>query len=406
MHKTHGMNENQPIPLTGVVQHYAWGGYEYIPALIGQTNAAREPFAELWMGVHGRGPARLQLGASTPLLSEWLGSHPEALGAARHRFGEQLPFLFKILDVREMLSIQSHPTKAQAEAGFRRENEAGISLEAPHRNFKDANHKPEVMVALTDFWLLHGFRPRAEIQELLESNPAFRPLQPYFGGQSIYSLYKAIMELPQARVDELLQPLYGQLQQAERLEKSSPGYWARRAFEQYSSAGFDRGIFSIYLFNLVHVAPGAGIYQGAGIPHAYLEGVNVELMANSDNVFRGGLTVKHIDVPQLLQHLHFDSVAPKILTGQHRGAWEVAYETPAPDFQLNRIDLPAGSRYEPTPPPTAEIAIVLQGGVRTGDGQVFSRGQSFFLPAGTAYTLTATETAELFKALVPTGQNQ
>ncbi len=400
------MNDKQPIPLTGVAQHYAWGGYEYIPDLIGQPNQGQVPYAELWMGVHSRGPARLQLGDGSPLLSEWLAGHPEALGAARGRFGGQLPFLFKILDVRQMLSIQSHPTKAQAEKGFRMENEAGVPLDAPHRNFKDDNHKPEVMVALTDFWLLHGFRPLAEIDEMLESVPALRPLQAYFDGQSIYTLYKAIMELPQVEVNQLLQPLHNELQRASGLDKSSPGYWARRAFEQYSSAGFDRGIFSIYLFNLVHVPPGSGIYQGAGIPHAYLEGVNVELMANSDNVFRGGLTVKHIDVPQLLQHLHFGPVAPALLRGQKRGAWEVAYETPAPDFQLNRIELPKGETYAPAPPPTAEIGIVLEGAVETSKGQAFKRGQAFFLPAGTAYTLTATDDAQLFKALVPTGQSQ
>ncbi|MEQ8704391.1 MAG: mannose-6-phosphate isomerase, class I [Phaeodactylibacter sp.] len=392
------------LPLKGVVQHYAWGGYAYIPNLIRQENPDLEPFAELWMGTHDRGPAVLKSQAGAILLKDWLSQTPEALGASQARFGAELPFLFKVLDVREMLSIQSHPTKAQAIKGFAAENEAGVPLSAPHRNFKDDNHKPEVMVALTDFWLLHGFRPEPEINAVLQSEPAFAPLIEHFKAGGIYGLYKTIMEWPQAQIDEVLHPLRERVLPAKLTDKSSPDFWAKRAFEQYSGtqeANYDRGIFSIYLFNLVYIPPGKGIFQGAGIPHAYLEGVNVELMANSDNVFRGGLTVKHVDVPMLLSHLNFDAVVPNILEGEPVNGFEFRYPTPAEDFQLNRIQLQEGDEYQPEPPKTAAIALVLEGVVRSDRGRVFRKGEAFFLPAGITYTLTAEEDATLFKALVP-----
>lgn len=400
------MKKNETLyPLKGVVQHYAWGGYEYIPELIQQNNPDQEPFAELWMGVHDRGPAVLTDGGEEVLLRDWLLAHPSALGASRTQFGDQLPFLFKVLDVREMLSIQSHPTKEQAEKGFAAENEAGVPLSAHHRNFKDDNHKPEVMVALTDFWLLHGFRSEAEIAATLESEPAFSSLHPLLKESGIYGLYKTIMEWPQEQVDEVLQPLQSRLSQAHLTDKAHPDFWAKRAFEQYGGedGDYDRGIFSIYLFNLVHIPPGKGIFQGAGIPHAYLEGVNVELMANSDNVFRGGLTVKHVDVPMLLSHLKFDAVTPEVLEGEALNSFEAAYKTPAADFQLNRLYFPERKiYYKPEPPKTAEIVLVTEGTVVSGNnGQVFAQGEAFFIPAGTSYELDVEEHTTLFKALVP-----
>lgn len=393
------------LPLRGVVQHYAWGGYDYIPSLIGQENPNKVPFAELWMGVHDRGPAVIKSDSGDVLLEKWLEDNPNALGASRVQFGEALPFLFKVLDVREMLSIQSHPTKAQAVSGFASEEKAGVPLSAPHRNFKDDNHKPEVMVALTDFWLLHGFKSESKIEAVLHAESAFKPLISHYEEGGVYGLYKTIMEWPQDRVDEVLRPLQQRLEAAEITDKLNPDFWAKRAFDQYSGdqegAGYDRGIFSIYLFNLVYIPTGKGIFQGAGIPHAYLEGVNVELMANSDNVFRGGLTVKHVDVPMLLSHLKFEPVQPKVLEGQPINAFEQAYPTPAKDFQLNRVQLPKGAEYTPEPPQTSEIALVLEGAVHERRGTVFNKGDAFFIPAGTKYTLSAQEDAQLVKASVP-----
>lgn len=395
------------FPLAGVVQHYAWGGFDYLPALLGIDNEGRQPFAELWMGAHNRGPALVRPNGQAFPLDELLRQHPEWLGPSVQRhFGGGLPYLFKILDVRQMLSIQSHPTKAQAEAGFRRENEQDIPLNAPHRNFKDDNHKPEVMVALTEFWLLHGFRSEAALERILEETPEFGPLRPLFAEHSIFRLYKGVMEMPQEEVDRMLQPMAQRLRplaRAGKLDKGQPEYWAMQAFDNHMLDGghYDRGVFSIYFFNLVKVMPGEGIYQGAGIPHAYLEGVNVELMANSDNVFRGGLTEKHVDVPELLAHLSFGPVEPQILKGEPVSEAEWVYPTPAADFQLNRIRLSPGQRYQPETPRGPEIVIVIEGKVFLPDGSGYARGEAFFVPAGHDYSLHSEGQSELFKALAP-----
>ena len=401
------MNWQQVFPLEGVVQHYDWGGYDYIPQLLGLENKEQQPYAELWMGTHPRGASVVRKNGQPVSLSQLLSGHPEWLGEkVLGQFGARLPYLFKVLDVRQMLSIQAHPNKKQAEAGFQQENEAGIPLDAPRRNFKDDNHKPEVMVAITEFWLLHGFRRESEVARVLEEVPEFEPWQQFFTHRNIYELYKAIMEMPQAEVDQLLHPMDKRLRllaETNRLKKEQPEYWAARAFVQNALPGgrYDRGIFSIFLLNLMRVMPGQGAYQGAGIPHAYLEGVNVELMANSDNVFRGGLTTKHVDVPVLLEHLDFRPVEPRILKGEPISRAEWAYYTPAPDFQLNRIALSAGEFYQARVSEGPEILFVLEGAVTPVGCDTFTRGQAFFVPAGHPFALHGEEDTVIYKALAP-----
>lgn len=391
--------------LSPVVQHYQWGGYRYIPALLGIENQEHLPYAELWMGAHPRGAARIRYRDRAVSLPDWLAEAPlERLGpAAVDAFGPHLPFLFKVLDVRQMLSIQAHPDKRQAEAGFRRENEEGIPLDAPHRNFKDPNHKPEVMAALSDFWLLHGFRPPDDIRRTLEPIPELRPLLSLFAGDDLRALYAHLMRLPQSQVDEILHPLRARLYAHAPADRSHPDFWAARAFRQFDSAEghSDRGIFSIYLFNLVHLQPGQGIYQAAGIPHAYLEGVNVELMANSDNVFRGGLTAKHIDIDQLMSHLLFTPVVPEVIAGARTSDLEYRYPTPAPDFELSHIDLTAGAPYTHGPARGPEILINLEGEIRVNGRESLGRGTCLFVPHGARYQLSAPQRARLFKAALP-----
>jgi mannose-6-phosphate isomerase len=405
--KTVFVSHHRVFPLEGAIQHYDWGGDHFLPDLLGISNEARQPFAELWLGTHHRAPSMVRRNTHLVPLGDLLENYPSWLGEQVEKdFGGRLPYLLKVLDVRQMLSIQAHPNKAQAEAGFRRENERGVPLEAPQRNFKDDNHKPEVMVALTDFWLLHGFRSVEQLVRVLKAVPELRPLQQWFENRSIYELYRRIMELPQAEVDRLLAPLASRLAEDETLVKDQPEYWAHRAFEQYQrvDGSYDRGIFSIFFLNLVKVSPGQGIYQGAGLPHAYLEGVNVELMANSDNVFRGGLTAKHIDVPVLLEHLDFRPVDPVILHGERVSSAEWAYRTPARDFQLNKIVLSAGEFYQAQIPQGPEVLILIEGAASVVGGADFQRGQAFFVPAGEAYALRGEAGSLIFKALVPTAQ--
>ncbi len=258
--------------------------------------------------------------------------------AVAHRFDGKLPFLFKVLDVREMLSIQVHPNKEAAEAGFAYEEMHGPKISAPNRNYRDDNYKPELGVALTDFYLLHGFRSVADIHRTCQSVPAWSELIPILQKSGVEGLYQHVMKADQADIDRLLQPIIDGLGPKLDHGREHPAFWIHRAVEQYSKDGHhDRGIFSFFWFNIVHLRPGEGIFQDAGIPHAYLQGVCIELMANSDNVLRGGLTPKHIDVSELLKNISCDPVQPKILMPESRGngrIWEY-YVTPAPDFALS-----------------------------------------------------------------------
>ena len=392
-----------PFRLYNKVQNYAWGGMSFIPNLIGIENKENEPFAELWMGTHHRGESEVEIGTERIPLSQFIAKSPiDTIGkATADKFDNQLPYLFKVLDVNKMLSIQSHPTKKAAEIGFAYENKIGIPLTAKHRNYKDDNHKPEVMVALTEFWLLHGFKSIEGIEEVLNTVPEFEFLKTSFEDKDIFHLYKTIMELSQEHVNEILEPLRVRLNAEEKIPKSSADYWAKLGFEQHTHNGnLDKGIFSVYLYNLLKLEKGQGIYQAANIPHAYLEGVNIELMANSDNVFRGGLTFKHVDVPELLKHLYFESVTPAILEGTQISNEERVYKTIAPDFEVSSITIQAGETYSNQNKNAPEIFIITDGEL-TVNNELYKKGESFFVNANSVYEFNTKNTATLYKATVP-----
>ncbi len=331
--------------LKGVVKYYDWGGYSFIPALLNIENKYHQPFAEYWMGIHPLGNALVETG----------GVEPTTLSA----LVEELSFLLKVLDVKNMLSIQVHPSKEEAAIEFARENTEGIPLDSPKRNYKDDNHKPELMVALSDFWLLHGFKPPEELGNTLLNVVELRELLPVFNQTGYAGLYKFVMEMPQEEVNRILQPLIDNISaiyKDKKPDKTDEDFWTARAAQTFSIDGnIDRGIFSIYFFNLVHLKKGEGIYQPAGVPHAYLEGQNVEIMANSDNVLRGGLTTKNIDVKELLKHVKCEATFPTILPGE-RNKEEKTYKTPAPDFQLSVFELEKGDTISFQP---AEVEILL-----------------------------------------------
>jgi len=398
-------NEPQIIPLKGAIRHYDWGGATFIPNLIHVENSDSEPFAELWMGAHPSAPAIAQQNGSEQPLDKVIEDNPRQMLGSKvaDHFQNRLPYLFKVLDVQKMLSIQAHPTKKQAEAGFRRENEANIPLDARHRNYKDDNHKPELMVALTEFWLLHGFKPMPDIRDTIHRVPEFDALQSLVADGEIYGLYKHIMEMPQANVNAMLQPLEARLARSNP-EKNAPDYWAKHAFSDHppKNGDYDRGIFSIYLLNLLKLEPGEAIFQAAGVPHAYLEGVNVELMANSDNVFRGGLTSKHVDVDELLKSLVFDAVNPHIIKGEQISATETVFRTPAPDFELHKIEVAPEKPHQCDSAEAPHTLIVLEGKINVNGQHTFQRGDIFFAPIGAAYHIKTNDAkAILYKATVP-----
>ncbi|MEM7573522.1 MAG: mannose-6-phosphate isomerase, class I [Bacteroidota bacterium] len=387
---------NSPLALSGIVQDYAWGGFDFIADLTGQKKEENLPWAELWLGAHPKGPALTTAGS----LDEVIAARPaEVLSPAiAQDYDNTLPFLFKVLDVRQMLSIQAHPTKSVAEAGFLREEAAGIARTAPNRSYRDRNHKPELGVALTDFYLLHGFRSVAAIKASLLAETAWQGLLPILEQSGIKGLYQTVMEASQEQVNTWLKPLAERLLPQTELSKTQAGFWARRAFQQYSRAGdHDRGVFSIYWFNLVKLSPGQGIFQAAGIPHAYLEGCCIELMANSDNVLRGGLTVKHIDVPELMEQLDFSPVEPQLLELTNgESSWQ-SYDTPAPDFNLAFAALNPGKQTKLPAGPA--ILLLLEGEITIGELRLTS-GEACWLPYGHNGKISASKKSQLYLARV------
>jgi mannose-6-phosphate isomerase len=329
------------------------------------------------------------------------------LGAASKQF-DTFPFLLKILDVRQMLSIQIHPDKASAEIGFHKENELGIPLTAAYRNYKDANHKPEMMIALSDFWLLHGFKPPDKLFDTLSAIPDFDFLAKEFTSKGYKALYEKAMLMDQGEVNKILKPIIDKilpLYKNGELLKSQESFWAARAAESFcTDRNYDRGIFSIYFFNLVHLTKGEGIYQGAQLPHAYLEGQNVELMSNSDNVLRAGLTDKHIDIDELLKHVSFVETVPDILSSYDEIKEEILYTTPAKEFQLYQYHL-----HETTVDiyaDSAEIILVLSGNASIKcEKEILpiKKGDSVFIIGGSQYSIT-TSSSEIFRATTPSSE--
>ncbi len=401
------MNDpKQLFKLTGKVQHYQWGGFSFLPKLLNISNETKKPFAEYWLGAHQNAPASLD--GESEVLDHYLQHYPALLGEkVEARFG-RLPYLLKVLDVKDMLSIQVHPSKEAAMLEFKRENEAGIPATAADRNYKDDNHKPELMLALSDFWLLHGFKVESSLWEYISQVKEFDFMKPLFEKGGYELLYRTLMEMPQAQVNSILDPLIDRLlplYKKNELPMDEPAFWAARAALTYNREGIaDRGIFSIYLLNLVHLDAGEAIFQDAGVLHAYLEGQNMEIMANSDNVLRGGLTPKHIDVQELIKHVDFKPLVPNIIHGKKVSDFEEVYLTPAPDFQLSRLSVAAGVETSVTCT-SAEVFFVSEGVVLvedTNNEQVnLMKGEAAIAFAGATVILNGQENAIIFRASVP-----
>jgi mannose-6-phosphate isomerase len=390
--------------LKGVVQHYSWGGYDFIPQLLNIENKDRKPCAEYWMGAHHNHPASI-VNDDEIRLNDFIADQlSQVLGKPVAEKFSSLPYLFKVLDVRQMLSIQVHPSKQSAGKAFDEENKNGIPVNAPNRNYKDKNHKPELMVALSDFWLLHGFKNEDALVAILEKNDELLFLKEIFQQKGYKGLYEEVMLMEQSGVDSILKPLVQKIVPGYKngsLQKESEDFWAARAAVEFcKNEHYDRGIFSIYLFNLVHLNKGQGIFQPAGLPHAYLEGQNVEVMANSDNVLRAGLTDKHIDVQELLKHVRFEATIPKILepVSKHK-----TFASPAEEFEIQQYRLDANEKLE-IQTNTAETFLILNGSLQVNSGtrqQEFKRGEVFFVIAETMFSIKALSEVNLFRVTVP-----
>jgi len=406
----------RPLALSGGVRSYAWGDPDYIPALLGIPNPDRRPYAELWIGTHAGLPSVAHLGAVDVPFPMLLQDAADAVSGPEgiERFGGELPFLLKVLSAAQPLSIQAHPDKQQAETGFARENRLGIPPDASNRNYCDDNHKPELIVALTDFYAVRGFRPLDEIDSVLAAVPELRGLAVAYRptSESLRELYSRVMRMERKQVDAILTPLLLRLRaEAARqaFSRDQTEYWVLGADALFSHDGHrDRGLFSLWLLNLVHLRPGEAMYLPAGELHSYLWGAGIEIMANSDNVLRGGLTPKHKDVDELLRILTFDASVPDILEKglQPEAAGVVIYETPSPEFVLARLRIDAERPYIGAASQGPKLGVVIRSPVVVSAPGLadleLADGGLFLIPHGLDYRIACPAQALVFLAGIPT----
>ena len=332
--------------LRGAIRTYAWGSRTAIPEFTGRAAPAAHPEAELWLGAHPGDPAVLQTSAGPMSLLEAIAVDPEGqLGASVvDRFGDVLPFLVKVIAADEPLSLQAHPSAQQAVEGFEREDRMRLPLRSPERNYSDRNHKPELLVALGDFEALVGFRPAARSMALMRALevPA---LQPYIGlladqsdAAGLRALFTTWITAPQPDIDALIPAVLDGAVSYIRSGAKEFAAEARTVLDLGERYPGDAGALAAMLLNRVSLKPGEGVFLPAGNLHSYLHGVGMEVMASSDNVLRGGLTPKHVDVPELLRILDFNPVVdPRVHT--RREGCELLYETPTVEFAASVLTL-------------------------------------------------------------------
>ncbi len=353
------------FPLDNQLMNYAWGSKESIAQLQGRE-PSEQPEAELWMGAHPKAPSSALVAGEWQSLDRLIDDDPERLLGERvaQRFG-RLPFLFKVLAAAEPLSLQAHPNLEQARAGFAREDAAGVPRNAPHRNYRDDNHKPELICALTPFEALCGFRSVSDLKTLVarldstELAPWFTALQEEASSErALRRCFAELMQAPPETQAALTSSVQSALERHQDDENYGEAFaWSLRLNEAYPG---DVGVVTSLMLNHTVLQPGEALYLPAGNLHAYLRGTGLELMANSDNVLRGGLTPKHVDVPELLSVLVFDGgSADKHLPEEvSEGAWR--YPTPAAEFELWKHDLAEAS--SPIPASDGpEILIAVNG---------------------------------------------
>jgi mannose-6-phosphate isomerase len=373
--------------LTNTVRTYPWGSRTVIPELLGEPSPAEEPYAELWMGAHPAAPSVLDDG--TPL-DKAIQERPEVLLGARaqERFGDRLPFLMKVLAAEKPLSLQAHPTNEQAAAGFAAEEAAGVPRDSATRTFKDPFHKPELLLALTPFEALCGFRPVDESLHCLaklhvpELKPTIAALARGGLRAAIPQLIALSAEHRSALVDAVAESA-ARFVAAHDPEFINTYRWAASLAESYPG---DPGVVISLMCNHLKLAPGEAVFLPAGNLHAYLSGAGVEVMASSDNVLRGGLTGKHVDLAALIEVLDFTDGRVPVLHPV-LGPGGLHYPVPVEEFDLTRYQL--GEQSGKLTADGPQILLCTEGSavLRSADAElVLRQGSSAFVPAGTPVT--------------------
>ncbi|GFG72902.1 mannose-6-phosphate isomerase, class I [Mycobacterium botniense] len=334
--------------LRGAIRTYAWGSRTAIAEFTGRPVPAVHPEAELWLGAHPADPARLQTEDGEVSLLERLAADPDGqLGAAsRARFGDGLPFLVKVLAADEPLSLQAHPSAEQALEGYRREEQLGIPVTSPVRNYRDTSHKPELLIALEPFEALAGFRPAGQTVELLRAlavsdlDPFIDLLNDQSDADGLRALFTTWITAPQPDIDVLVPAVLDGAIHYVSCGATQFAAEAKTVLELGERYPGDAGVLAALLLNRISLAPGEAIFLPAGNLHTYLRGVALEVMANSDNVLRGGLTPKHVDVPELLRVLDFTpTTEAQLRPPTHRDGLELVYDTPADEFAVSLLTL-------------------------------------------------------------------
>ncbi|PDO82632.1 mannose-6-phosphate isomerase [Kosakonia pseudosacchari] len=368
--------------LINSVQNYAWGSKTALTDLYGIANPDHLPMAELWMGAHPKSSSKVQdASGQTRALREVIDQDKTRLlgSAVAERFGE-LPFLFKVLCADQPLSIQVHPNKKNSEIGFAKENAAGIALDAAERNYKDPNHKPELVFALTPFLAMNAFREFSDIVSLLQPVAGAHPAIAHFlqapGAERLSELFAALLNMQGEEKSRALAVLKSALGN----HSGEPWQTIRLISEFYPD---DSGLFSPLLLNVVKLNPGEAMFLFAETPHAYLQGVALEVMANSDNVLRAGLTPKYIDIPELVANVKFTpKPASELLTQPMQHGAELDFPIPVDDFAFSLHDL--SSKETQLAQQSAAIVFCVEGEAvlsKASQQLVLKAGESAFIAA-------------------------
>jgi len=351
------------------IKHYEWGSMDLIPKFTGMENRDMRPWAEMWMGTH--------LSPSQVIQDNNMISLKQAIG-------RELPYLLKLLAVEKPLSIQAHPNKTQAREGFERENMAGIPIDAHERNYKDTNHKPEIICALSEFKIMAGFREAGNIylsmKEFMTAVPQLKeiitPLLRALESDSFAVFFNNLFHISKSEM-EYLSALITEKEIGETENLSAEQLQLMKNFAaQYPT---DAAVLSPLYLNLITIQKGQAVYIPDGILHSYIRGLGIELMSSSDNVLRGGLTPKHIDAAELMKILKFSAYVPKILSP---GTGAFCYPSPCDDFTLSYMsgdgdDAGNDDGLNTLSKNSNSICLVTEGELNAA-GLTFKKGESFF----------------------------
>ena len=386
--------------LKNPIQNYAWGSTTSLVALFGIANENNEPQAEMWMGAHPNGCSKVSVAGKEMLLSDLIASNPQVvLGERQLQSFGGLPYLLKLLAADKPLSIQVHPEKSRAAAGFARENAAGLAVDAPNRNYRDGNHKPELVYALTRYKAMNAFRPIAEIVTLFEQSGCTTLAEQVVNlkenptSEQLGAFFRFILSLQGEQKETALAQLFDNIEaKGHHTDLCDPFQTVMELAQEYPG---DVGLFSPLMLNVIELQPGQAMFLDAQTPHAYLKGTGVEIMANSDNVLRAGLTPKYMDVDELVANTRFIPVpADQLLTTPIIDGVVSNYPVPVDDFCFQVITLNAAdvacTHYQQTVV-GAEILLCIEGemSIQTDAQELaLKAGQSTFVSADTdAYKL-------------------